>query len=95
MCRNATGDRAWLRKIRPWAGHNTHFHVRLTCPAGAANCADQDPIPAGDGCDEAQAWVNDILNPPPPDPSAPAPAPRRDITVADLPVQCLGVLASD
>jgi penicillin-insensitive murein endopeptidase len=93
MCRNATGDRSWLHKIRPWAGHNTHFHVRLNCPAGAANCAAQDPIPPGDGCADAQAWVNDILNPRPADPNAPDAEPRRDLVLADLPGQCMGVLA--
>ncbi|WP_210528700.1 penicillin-insensitive murein endopeptidase [Rubellimicrobium arenae] len=94
MCRNATGDRSWLRKIRPWWGHSEHFHVRLNCPPGSSACAAQDPIPPGDGCAEAQAWVDNILNPPPPDPDAPAAEPRRDLTLADLPSQCMGVLAS-
>ena len=93
MCRNATGDRAWLRKIRPWYGHNEHFHVRLNCPAGATGCAAQDPVPPGDGCAEAQTWVNGILNPAPADPNAPPAEPRRDITLAELPGQCMGVLA--
>ncbi|MBP1807706.1 penicillin-insensitive murein endopeptidase [Rubellimicrobium aerolatum] len=94
MCRTASGDRSWLRKIRPWWGHSAHFHVRLNCPPGATACAAQDTIPPGDGCAEAQAWVENILNPPPPDPDTPAAAPRRDLTLADLPGQCLGVLAS-
>ena len=55
MCEDAGGDRAWLRKVRPWWGHDTHFHVRLTCPRGAAGCVDQDPPPPGDGCAEARA----------------------------------------
>jgi penicillin-insensitive murein DD-endopeptidase len=92
MCENATGDRAWLRKIRPWAGHNTHFHVRLNCPAGAPFCQDQDPIPPGDGCDDARAWVDGILNPRPADPDAPPPEPGREVVMADLPGQCLAVL---
>ncbi|MEO1363998.1 MAG: penicillin-insensitive murein endopeptidase, partial [Pseudomonadota bacterium] len=54
----------------------------------------QDPPPAGDGCADAQQWVNNILNPPPPDPNAPRPKPRRELRVADLPQQCAGVLAS-
>ncbi|MCC5974947.1 MAG: penicillin-insensitive murein endopeptidase [Rubellimicrobium sp.] len=95
MCRNATGDRSWLNKVRPWFGHNYHFHVRLNCPAGAGACEAQDPIPPGDGCDDAQAWVNNILNPPPPDPNARPPAPRRDLTMANLPGQCLDVLNSN
>jgi penicillin-insensitive murein DD-endopeptidase len=93
MCRDETGNRAYLRKIRPWWGHHYHFHVRLACPPGARGCADQDAPPPGDGCDEAQQWVNNILNPPPPDPNAPAPRPRRELVLADLPDQCRGVLA--
>ncbi len=92
MCNSATGDRSWLNKIRPWWGHHYHFHVRLNCPAGATNCVNQDPPPAGDGCADAQAWVNNILNPPPPDPDAPAPTPRAELTMANLPGQCLAVL---
>ncbi|MFV2035870.1 MAG: penicillin-insensitive murein endopeptidase, partial [Halocynthiibacter sp.] len=94
MCNDETGDRAYLRKIRPWWGHYAHFHVRLNCPSGARNCVEQDPPPPGDGCAEAQAWVDDILNPPPPDPNAPPPQPRRDLTLADLPRQCVRVLSS-
>ncbi len=96
MCKDEpAGDRAWLRKVRPWYGHHYHFHVRLTCPAGARGCQDQDEIPAGDGCADAQEWVNNILNPPPPkprDPNAPKPKPKRELTLADLPKQCADVL---
>ena len=94
MCNSATGDRSWLSKIRPWWGHHYHFHVRLNCPSGASGCVPQDPPPPGDGCADAQAWVNNILNPPPPDPNAPPPQPSREIRMADLPGQCLGVLNS-
>ncbi|MEL6957495.1 MAG: penicillin-insensitive murein endopeptidase, partial [Pseudomonadota bacterium] len=50
MCNWETGNRDWLRKIRPWWGHHYHFHVRLNCPRGDSACRDQAPIPAGDGC---------------------------------------------
>ncbi len=92
MCKDATGDRSWLRKIRPWFGHHYHFHVRLSCPAGAEGCVNQAPPPPGDGCADAQAWVDNILNPPPPDPNAPAAKPRRQILLADLPQRCAAVL---
>jgi penicillin-insensitive murein endopeptidase len=95
MCNNATGDRSWLNKIRPWYGHHYHFHVRLRCPAGSVGCENQAPPPAGDGCADAQRWVNDILNPPPPDPNATPRTPRGPITMAGLPGQCLGVLNAD
>lgn len=94
MCDDAKGDRAWLRKIRPWWGHHYHFHVRLNCPDGTTGCVNQDPPPKGDGCDDARQWVQDILFPPPPDPNAPKPKPRRELQMTDLPQQCVAVLQS-
>lgn len=94
MCKDEKGDRSWLRKVRPWWGHHYHFHVRLNCPRGARGCVNQAAPPPGDGCADAQQWVNNILNPPPPDPNAPKPRPRRELRVGDLPQQCSGVLAS-
>ncbi|MCV6593211.1 MAG: penicillin-insensitive murein endopeptidase [Silicimonas sp.] len=93
MCRDEKGNRAWLRKIRPWWGHHYHFHVRLKCPRGARSCENQDPPPRGDGCADAEAWVRDILDPPPPDPNAPKPAKRREYVLNDLPVQCARTLS--
>ena len=92
MCNSATGDRSWLNKVRPWWGHHYHFHVRLNCPDGASGCVDQAPPPPGDGCADAAGWVDRILNPPPPDPDAPPPTPRPDLTMANLPAQCLDIL---
>lgn len=96
MCKDEKGDRGWLRKIRPWYGHHYHFHVRLACPSGMRGCVNQDPPPRGDGCADAQQWVNNILNPPPPDPNAPMTprTPRRELVLADLPKQCASVLRS-
>ncbi len=99
MCRNATGDRSWLQKVRPWYGHNYHFHVRLNCPAGSTVCAPQDPPPPGDGCAEAVSWVNNLINPQPaprPDPDAvPTPAaPRGELRMSSLPGQCAAVAAN-
>ncbi|MEL7149391.1 MAG: penicillin-insensitive murein endopeptidase [Pseudomonadota bacterium] len=93
MCKDETGDRRWLRKIRPWWGHHYHFHVRLNCPRGSSACIEQTPPPRGDGCADAQEWVNNILNPPPPDPTAPPPKPRREYVLADLPKQCARILS--
>jgi len=96
MCRDEQGgDRAWLGKVRPWYGHHYHFHVRLNCPSGARGCVPQDAPPSGDGCAEAEQWVRNILNPPPPDPNAPKPVPKRELTMADLPGQCVSVLQAD
>ncbi|WP_457649720.1 penicillin-insensitive murein endopeptidase [Profundibacter sp.] len=94
MCKDEKGDRRWLRKVRPWWGHHYHFHVRLKCPKGARGCVNQAPPPPGDGCKEAQGWVDRILNPPPPDPNAPPPKPRREYVLSDLPKQCRTVLES-
>ena len=105
MCRTATRrDRNWLRKIRPLYGHNTHFHVRLRCPAGSRNCVTQSPSVrelsnGGDGCDETLMWwVTDYLDPPDPNapkqPAAPPSRSPRDYTMEDLPRQCRAVLAS-
>ncbi len=94
MCKDEKGDRAWLRKIRPWYGHHYHFHVRLSCPDGAPGCVNQAPPPPGDGCDDAKVWVKNILNPPKPDPNAPKPKPKPPLTLARLPNQCAAVLQS-
>ena len=93
MCDNATGDRSWLRHIRPANGHHYHFHVRLDCPRGERNCESQAPPPPGDGCDEARQRAADILDPPPPDPDYVPPPPRGQLTLGDLPRQCAALLS--
>jgi penicillin-insensitive murein DD-endopeptidase len=98
MCKEAGADRAWLRTLRPWWGHNASIHIRLTCPDGQRGCVNQAPPPPGDGCAEAQEWVDNILNPAPPkpvDPNAPRAKPRRELVLADLPKQCTSVLQSN
>ncbi|CAN1502552.1 MepA Murein endopeptidase [Paracoccaceae bacterium] len=109
MCKTAKKkDKKWLQKIRPIAGHDTHFHVRLKCPKGAKLCETQSPTVAelsenGDGCDETLTWwVTDYLDPPKADgkkPKEEEPPPKkkgaREFTMADLPAQCAAVLASD
>jgi penicillin-insensitive murein endopeptidase len=70
LCQQTAGDRAWLAKLRPWFGHAAHFHVRLSCPAGAGQCEGQEPPPSGDGCGaELMSW----FAPPPPNAKPPAP----------------------
>ncbi|MFK7944925.1 MAG: penicillin-insensitive murein endopeptidase [Paracoccaceae bacterium] len=83
------GDRMWLRKIRPWYGHDAHFHVRLNCPGGSAGCVPQAVIPPGDGCGDALSWW---FEPKKPDPDAPKPKKRRELVLSDLPRVCAGVL---
>nr|WP_041778340.1 penicillin-insensitive murein endopeptidase [Beijerinckia indica] len=89
ICRQATGDRSWLNKVRPYFGHDYHFHVRLACPAGEPACRDQDPVPPGDGCDASLAWwFSDEVLHPPPRPYKPKPP----LTLAQLPAECALVL---
>jgi penicillin-insensitive murein endopeptidase len=106
LCNNTTGDRKWLQKIRPLYGHNTHFHVRLKCPAATKGCVTQTPTVSAlskgkDGCDETlNWWVTDYLKPPKVDPNKPKPKVvqkrgARDYTMADLPKQCQSVLLSN
>ena len=107
MCKTATAaDTKWLQKIRPEAGHDTHFHVRLKCPQGSAYCQTQKPTVSelsngGNGCDETLAyWVSDAyLHPKPVKPTKPAPPPKprkrsaRELLMSDLPAECAQVLA--
>lgn len=51
-----TGQAPWLAKIRPWWGHHHHFHVRLGCPEGQADCKPQDRPENEPGCGADLAW---------------------------------------
>ena len=93
LCRDRTEDDAgWLRKVRPWWGHDSHFHVRLHCPATGV-CLDQEPPPEGDGCDAELDWwfTDEALYPPPRAPEDQPP----EIMMADLPDACQGVLEGE
>jgi penicillin-insensitive murein endopeptidase len=50
LCREYP-DAKWLSKLRPWYGHDGHFHVRLKCPEVNYLCESQNPIDtSGNGC---------------------------------------------
>lgn len=56
MCRRYPGA-SWLYRLRPWWGHEDHFHVRLMCPAGSPLCQEQDPLdPHDTGCGADLDW---------------------------------------
>lgn len=89
MCGIIWRDRSFLNKLRPWYGHDDHFHVRLACPAGDTSCQDQNSAPPGDGCGaDLDYWFTDA----PYKPSTNPPSPP--LTLADLPKQCRAVLAA-
>lgn len=90
LCAINWRDPSFLNKVRPWYGHDDHFHVRLDCPAGATNCLDQDPVPPGDGCGaELDYWFTDA----PYKPSNTPPSPP--LRLADLPKACRAVLEAN
>ena len=83
LCRLHAGE-DWLRRVRPWRGHDSHMHVRLSCPAGERECRDIAPPPPGDGCDASlEWWLTPEAERPPPRPPGPPPA---------LPAACAAVL---
>ncbi|SFZ85501.1 murein endopeptidase. Metallo peptidase. MEROPS family M74 [Devosia enhydra] len=87
LCAITWRDPSFLRKVRPWYGHDDHIHVRLSCPAGAADCLNQAPIPPGDGCgDDLDYWFTE-------EPYRPSTSPPgKPLTMADLPQACTAVL---
>jgi penicillin-insensitive murein endopeptidase len=91
LCDTTKGDRSWLGKVRPFWGHDYHFHIRIGCQPGSSGCKEQDKIPKGDGCDKSLAWWFTE------EPWRPAKGPEkpkaRDImTMASLPKACRAVL---
>jgi penicillin-insensitive murein endopeptidase len=90
LCRDTRGDRSWLSKVRPYFGHNYHFHVRIACPAGEASCRAQEPPPKGEGCDSSlDYWFTDAVLNPVPDPNW---KPAAPLIMAQLPPECAIVL---
>ncbi|PZW49123.1 penicillin-insensitive murein endopeptidase [Humitalea rosea] len=83
LCTAHRGE-AFLRRVRPWYGHDSHMHVRLACPAGSPGCIAQAPPPGGDGCDTSlEWWFSEQARHPPR--STPGARPR-------LPAACAGLL---
>lgn len=89
LCRDYAGQ-DWLSKIRPTAGHDYHFHVRLHCPPGDSQCTAQEPVAAGDGCDTSLDWwfTDEAMHPKPG-------AAKPPLRLADLPKQCAVVLNAE
>ena len=89
LCREAGSDRDWLAKVRPWWGHDDHFHMRLTCPPGQTECENQAPVPPGDGCGkELDYWFTKEARHPKPGPPSPP------MLMSQLPPECAAVAAA-
>lgn len=94
LCREATGNRQWLSKVRPMYGHDYHFHIRIKCPAGSAGCESQTPPDHKEHCSDPDLayWFSDaVLHPKPP---KTPPKPKPPLTLADLPAACRTVLTA-
>ena len=91
LCDTVTGDRSWLRKVRPFWGHDSHFHIRIGCPAGSPGCAGQEQTPRGEGCDQSLSWW--FTDEPWKPATGPAKPPARDVMrLSALPAACRAVL---
>ena len=91
LCDTVTGDRSWLRKVRPIWGHDSHFHIRIGCPAGSSGCKRQEATAPGDGCDKSLAWW--FTDEPWRSSGGPAPVRARDVMrLSALPAACKAVL---
>jgi penicillin-insensitive murein endopeptidase len=100
LCKWATGDRSWLAKVRPYYGHDYHFHVRIKCPADSPGCKDQwTPNPKdGTGCGQELAWwMSDApWRAPKPTPQKKPPAkPPKPMTISALPAECRKVVTAE
>jgi penicillin-insensitive murein endopeptidase len=92
LCRDAGNDRKWLHKVRPWYGHNYHFHVRMRCQPDSPDCKGQEPPGDDEGCSakELERWFRDsVIDPPPPKEPV---KPKPPLTMTDLPAACKQVL---
>lgn len=92
LCETATGDRSWLRKVRPFWGHDAHFHIRIGCQPGSTECKTQSTPPEGEGCDKSLAWWF-TEEPWRPNQNPDAPKARDLMTMKNLPKACEAVLA--
>jgi penicillin-insensitive murein endopeptidase len=94
-------DKAWLAKVRPYFGHNWHFHIRINCPADSPNCKNQPEARPedGTGCgSELAYWMGDKPWPQPPKteakPEKPA-KPAPPLTISALPAECRAVVTAE
>ena len=89
MCREAGSDRSWLAKVRPWWGHDEHFHIRIACPSDSPECKPQPPPASADGCGhELNSWLKKtVLHPP-----SPGAKPKHNFPLSAMPKECREVV---
>jgi penicillin-insensitive murein endopeptidase len=94
LCREAKGDRSWLSKVRPWWGHDYHFHIRMRCPTGDKDCKGQADQGGDDGCkpSELAYWFKDSIIHPKPQAPKPPPKLTDGIKLSAMPAACKAVL---
>ena len=89
LCREAGGEGEWLTKVRPYWGHDYHFHVRISCPADNHECEKQPPQPPGEGCGkELDWWFTEEARHPRPSP------PQKPLRLGNLPPACAALVAA-
>lgn len=93
LCETVKGDRSWLRKVRPFWGHDYHFHIRIGCQPGSTGCKEQAATAPGDGCDQSLAWWF-TEEPWRPNKNPDAPKARDVMKLSALPKECRMVLAA-
>ena len=91
LCETVTGDRTWLRLVRPFYGHSAHMHIHFRCPPGQPECKDMaHQVPPGDGCDASLQWWFDRLD----QPARPVSPPSRPPRPPPLPAACRPIMAA-
>ena len=58
LCKTVKDDRDWLRRIRPWWGHDRHFHIRIRCQKGSPDCKNQRSVANIANCG-GETWFSD------------------------------------
>jgi len=59
LCEDKARRGPWLGRVRPWWGHQDHFHVRLRCPDDSPDCTLPASLPDGEGCDAIKWWFSE------------------------------------
>ncbi len=93
-CKKEDGsDTVWLRRLRPWEGHDDHIHVRLKCPPGDP-CVEQEAQPEGDGCgQELSEWLQKTaLDPPNKSIAVEESSEIKPFPLSKLPSKCIELL---